>query len=83
MKGQKATPDTLNDVFEGLETNGLAEYDKVLTGYIPGAEALETVEKHIQAMMRRRPGMIYILDREHPRYNVEPCLFHSGNGRYR
>jgi pyridoxine kinase len=68
VKGQKATPDTLNEVFEGLETNGLAEYDKILTGYVPGAEALEVVEKRIQAMMERNPEIVYILDRESPNH---------------
>jgi pyridoxine kinase len=49
-----------------LETNGLAEYDKILTGYVPGAEALEVVEKRIQAMKDRNPDIVYILDREWP-----------------
>ena len=66
VKGQKATPDSLNEVFEGLEINGLAEYDKILTGYVPGAEALEVVEKRIQAMMERNPEIVYILDRKYP-----------------
>jgi len=65
VKGQKATADSLNEVFEGLETNGLANYDKILTGYVPGAEALEVVEKRIQAMMERDPEIVYILDREY------------------
>ena len=54
----------MNEVFEGLEINGLAEYDKILTGYVPGAEALEVVEKRIQAMMERDPEIVYILDRK-------------------
>jgi hypothetical protein len=64
VKGQKATPDSLDAVFEGLETNGLGNYDKILTGYVPGAEALEVVEKRIKVMMDRNPEIIYILDRE-------------------
>jgi len=54
----------LDAVFEGLETNGLGHYDKILTGYVPGAEALEVVEKRIKAMMDRDPEITYILDRE-------------------
>jgi pyridoxine kinase len=54
----------LSDVFEGLETNGLANYTKILTGYVPGAEALEVVEKRIRAMLKRDPGIIYVLDRK-------------------
>lgn len=80
MKGQKATPDTLHDVFEGLETNGLAQYDKILTGYVPGAEALEVVEKRIKAMMERSSDIVYILDRK--QYRCELLLIYSGHGRH-
>lgn len=47
-------------MFDGLRTNGIDEYEGVLTGYIPGAEALKTVRANIQ---RLKPP-VYLLDRE-------------------
>lgn len=58
--GHKTTPDQLEAVFEGLGKNEIDQYDRILTGYIPGAEALKTIRTHIQ---RLKPD-VYLLDRE-------------------
>ena len=50
-------------MFEGLTTNGLAAYPRVLTGYVPGAEALRVVGQRIERMKEEDPNVIYVLDR--------------------
>lgn len=64
MKGQKTTVDTIQAIFDGLRTNCIGGYAKILTGYVPGAEALEVVEKEIRGLKEQDPETIYILDRE-------------------
>jgi pyridoxine kinase len=64
FKGQKTGVDVLDALLDGLRTNGIDDYTKILTGYVPGAEALEVVEKHVRSMMDVRPETVYILDRE-------------------
>ena len=47
--------------------NGLAVHSRILTGYIPGAEALKVVAGHIANMVKDDPEILYVLDRERPR----------------
>ena len=63
VKGQKTTVDTIQALFDGLRINGLGGYAKILTGYVPGSEALEVVEKEIKSLKEQDPETIYILDR--------------------
>jgi pyridoxine kinase len=58
--GTKTSADELNRIFKGLSDNGLNHYDRVLTGYVPGADALAAVESQIRQL---RPSL-YLLDRE-------------------
>ena len=44
--------------------NGLGGHAKILTGYVPGAEALEVVEKEIRGLKNEHPETVYVLDRE-------------------
>jgi pyridoxine kinase len=62
--GHKTTPEQLASIFEGLTTNGLVTHARVLTGYIPGAEALQVVASQVEKMKRDNPDLIYVLDRE-------------------
>lgn len=57
--GHKTTPEQLEAVFEGLKKNGIGGYDRVLTGYVPGAEALKVVGEQIREL---KPD-VYLLDR--------------------
>lgn len=68
--GYKVTAAQLNAVFEGLWTNGLVDYGRLLTGYVPGAEALEAVRMQVQRMKKERDGLIYLLDRKPPKFNL-------------
>lgn len=57
--GHKTSPEQLSAVFEGLGRNRLLGYDKILSGYIPSAEALAVVAQWV----RDHPS-VYLLDRE-------------------
>lgn len=61
--GYKVTATQLDAIFEGLWTNGLVNYARLLTGYIPGAEALAAVSAQVQRMKKERGDLIYLLDR--------------------
>lgn len=62
--GHKTTALELKNVFEGLTTNGLLGYSRILTGYIPGAEALQVVAEQMSQMRKKDPGIVYVLDRK-------------------
>lgn len=62
--GHKTTSDEMSALFEGLTTNGLVSYSRILTGYIPGAEALRIVKEQIETMKSVTADLIYVLDRE-------------------
>lgn len=63
--GCKTTADQLTAIFEGLSTNGLAGYSRVLTGYIPGAEALAVVGREMRRLKEADADhVVYLLDRE-------------------
>ncbi|KAL7421924.1 putative pyridoxal kinase [Cryptotrichosporon argae] len=59
--GHKTAPEQLAAVFSGLRTNGLVDYDRVLSGYIPGAHALGVVRDEVERMARER-DVVYLLD---------------------
>ncbi|KDR80863.1 hypothetical protein GALMADRAFT_241344 [Galerina marginata CBS 339.88] len=60
--GTKTTADELNAIFESLEHNELLMPTRLLTGYIPGAEALSAVEKLACKLKHSKPSLIYLLD---------------------
>ncbi len=74
--GHKTTPEQLQAIFSGLETNGVGKWGRLLTGYIPGASALKVVEEEVRRVRKRereenvltgRAGdeeVVYLLDRE-------------------
>ncbi|CAK9781145.1 bud site selection-related protein [Cutaneotrichosporon oleaginosum] len=70
--GCKTTADELTAIFEGLRTNGLADYSRVLTGYIPGADALGVVGNEMRRLMESK-GVVYLLD---------PVMGDIGKGLY-
>ncbi|BEJ16357.1 hypothetical protein CspHIS471_0509620 [Cutaneotrichosporon sp. HIS471] len=70
--GCKTTADQLTAIFEGLNTNGLCGYARVLTGYIPGADALAVVGREMRRLMETE-GVVYLLD---------PVMGDIGKGLY-
>ncbi|WVF71313.1 pyridoxal kinase [Kwoniella sp. CBS 6097] len=71
--GHKTTPEQLTAIFEGLTTNGLATHSRVLTGYVPGAEALKVVAEQIRKVREVNPEVVYVLD---------PVMGDMGTGLY-
>ncbi|OCF32990.1 pyridoxal kinase [Kwoniella heveanensis CBS 569] len=71
--GHKTTPEQLRAIFEGLSTNGLATHSRILTGYVPGAEALKVVAEQIRKVREVNPEVIYVLD---------PVMGDMGTGLY-
>ncbi|WWD03134.1 pyridoxal kinase [Kwoniella europaea PYCC6329] len=71
--GHKTTPEQLTAIFEGLATNGLVSHYRVLTGYVPGAEALTVVAEQIKKMKEVNPEILYVLD---------PVMGDMGTGLY-
>lgn len=61
--GCKTTADQLTAIFEGLSTNGLTGYSRILTGYIPGADALAIVGREMKRL-KETDRVVYLLDRE-------------------
>ncbi|WWC70136.1 pyridoxal kinase [Kwoniella pini CBS 10737] len=57
----------------GLITNGLVAHSRILTGYVPGAEALEVVAEQIRRMKDNNPETLYVLD---------PVMGDMGTGLY-
>ncbi|KAF8874049.1 bud site selection protein 16 [Gymnopilus junonius] len=60
--GHKATASELDTIFEIMEGNELLAHTRLLTGYIPGAEALSVVEKLAAKLRKSKPELIYVLD---------------------
>ena len=46
-----------------MEQNGLLMPERLLTGYVPGAEATAAVAALAQRLRDRDPRLIYLLDR--------------------
>ena len=50
------------DIFSALEANGLLRHTHLLTGYVPGAEALQAVSTIVDRMRASDDRLIYVLD---------------------
>lgn len=68
MKGTKVTAREITDLYDGLKQSYLDDFDMMLSGYIPGAEAVEAVGKIAaelkeKARNRGEPGgFFWVLD---------------------
>ncbi|KAK7031489.1 phos-pyr-kin domain-containing protein [Favolaschia claudopus] len=60
--GTRTTATELSEIFQGLERNELLLPDRLLTGYIPGAEGLQVVADLVTKLKSERPNLIYLLD---------------------
>lgn len=45
VKGTKTSAEQILDLYEGLRQSNLTDFDVLLTGYVPSAEAVQTVGK--------------------------------------
>ncbi|KAF5386344.1 hypothetical protein D9757_006680 [Collybiopsis confluens] len=61
--GSKTSAEELESIFQAMESNGfLLDHSRLLTGYIPNAEALGAVKTLAEKLRQKNPGMIYLLD---------------------
>jgi len=61
--GTRTTAQELDDIFRALELNELLMPARILTGYIPGAEALRAVQNIVTQLKHSKPSITYLLDR--------------------
>lgn len=61
--GTKTSADELRSIFEAMQTNELMNPSRLLTGYIPNAEALEAVKELAERLLKQKKDLIYLLDR--------------------
>ncbi|KAJ7132204.1 Ribokinase-like protein [Mycena epipterygia] len=62
LGGTKTTAAELTEIFQGLERNHLLLPDRLLTGYIPGAEGLSAVADLVDKLKSDKPNLVYLLD---------------------
>ncbi|KAL5513368.1 BUD16 [Sanghuangporus vaninii] len=60
--GSRATAQDLATIFDTMEANGLLTQERIVTGYIPGAEALSVVARLVKKVKLKNPDIIYLLD---------------------
>ncbi|KAG8950022.1 putative pyridoxal kinase [Tulasnella sp. 424] len=60
--GPKTDAAQLKAIFKAMEDNGLMRPVRVLTGFIPGSEALKVVAELVKQLKTTRPSLPYILD---------------------
>lgn len=53
FKGTKTTADQIWDLYIGLQQSHLDDFDILLSGYVPSAEAVETVGKIVMDLKNR------------------------------
>ncbi|KAH9941968.1 Ribokinase-like protein [Amylocystis lapponica] len=60
--GSRATAAELSGIFQYMEQNGLLFPDRLLTGYIPGADAVSAVKELASKLRQKKPELVYLLD---------------------
>ncbi|TFK75044.1 Ribokinase-like protein [Pluteus cervinus] len=60
--GTKSTAAELEAIFKSMEMNELLVPQRLLTGYIPGAEGLSAVAGLVRRIKAEKPNLIYLLD---------------------
>ncbi|ORY92999.1 pyridoxal kinase [Syncephalastrum racemosum] len=61
--GKRLDAEEVQDLFDGLEKNGLSEdYTHVLTGYIGNIAILETIERMVKKLKAKNPNLVYVCD---------------------
>ncbi|ESK96407.1 pyridoxine kinase [Moniliophthora roreri MCA 2997] len=60
--GTKTSATELKSIFEAMQANELLNPTRLLTGYIPNAEALGAVKDLAEKLLKQRDGLIYLLD---------------------
>ncbi|MCJ1396473.1 putative pyridoxal kinase [Xylographa bjoerkii] len=66
FKGTRASADEIRDIYEGLKQSNLTDFDVMLSGYAPSAEAVEaigSIARDLRFMSSMKPGSFFwVLD---------------------
>ncbi|THG94539.1 hypothetical protein EW026_g6953 [Hermanssonia centrifuga] len=60
--GSRASAAELSQIFGIMEQNVLLHPERLLTGYIPGGEALSAITEIARKLRNRNPHLVYLLD---------------------
>lgn len=62
LKGQRLSSSELNDLFEGLKLNNLANFTHLLTGYARDAAYLNKLADIANELKQNNPNLVYLCD---------------------
>lgn len=74
FKGTRVSAQEITDLYDGLRQSYLDDFDMMLSGYIPGAEAVEAVGRIAEELKRKaadRPGSFF--------WVLDPVMGDNGN----
>jgi pyridoxine kinase len=72
--GNKVSAQEITDLYQGLKNSYLDDFDMMLSGYVPGAEALEAVGKiaeELKERAKKAPGSFF--------WVLDPVMGDNGN----
>ncbi|KAK0731841.1 Ribokinase-like protein [Lasiosphaeris hirsuta] len=72
--GSRVSAQEITDLFQGLKQSYLDDFDMMLSGYVPGAEALEAVGRiaqELKAKAKKKPGSFF--------WVLDPVMGDNGN----
>ncbi|KAG8193227.1 hypothetical protein JTE90_005574 [Oedothorax gibbosus] len=62
IKGQILKSEELEELYNGLKTNGLLKYTHVLTGYVGNVTFLTKLVEIVKDLKEKNPGLFYVCD---------------------
>jgi pyridoxine kinase len=74
FKGTRVSAQEISDLYDGLRQSYLDDFDMMLSGYIPGAEAVEAVGRIAEELKRKaasKPGSFF--------WVLDPVMGDNGN----
>jgi len=78
VKGTKASAEEIRDIYEGLKQSYLTDFDVMLSGYAPSADAVEAVgaiARDLKLKATMKPGSFFW----GPSATTLPCDRNSNN----
>ncbi|PVV01991.1 hypothetical protein BB560_003568 [Smittium megazygosporum] len=62
IKGSVFEGSHITDLFSGLETNGLTDYDYVLSGYMGNSDNVQAVSEIVKSLKKKNKNTFFLLD---------------------
>ncbi|MCJ1331502.1 putative pyridoxal kinase [Thelotrema lepadinum] len=62
VKGTKATAQEILDIYRGLQQSNLTDFDFLLSGYAPGAEAVNAIGSIVKDLRSRSESLFWVMD---------------------